>query len=236
MKYLSIPLLILFFSPMKNELKLRHVYDIKVKEPSGLSLNFDGTGLLTVSDKTGRVYALSFEGESTGQLDFKGKDLEGITTDVENGYLYVIQERSNTIIKLDMLGRQLASYKLPQYGKSKNSGLEGITFCESRGTFFIVNEKSPGRLIEWSPEKGIIAENELNFAKDFSGICWDKSTDKLWIISDLSGVLVQCEYDGTPIESHTTGIKKAEGIAIYPASGEIYIVSDSDKKLYVFSK
>jgi len=238
MKYLLtiLTLSILNFLPMKNDIKLINVYDIKVKEPSGLSLNLQGDGLLTVSDKTGKIYGITFEGESMGMLDFKGKDLEGITTSPEHGHIYTIQEKGNLIIKLDAIGREIDTFKLPKYGKKQNSGIEGITYCSSRESFFLVHEKSPGKLIEWSPSKGVIAENELDFADDYSGICWDPSEDKLWIISDVSGTLVKCNYDGTPIETHTTGITKAEGIAIYTPANEIYIVSDSDKKLYVFAK
>ena len=220
---------------VKKELKLKKIYDLDVKEPSGLTLSFSENELLTVSDNTGKIYKISTQGETLEELNYSGDDLEGITVDIENKNIFIVEEKNRKIIKTDEAGNFIEEYDFPDYSLNSNSGPEGITYNPRTGHFYILNEKSPGMLIDWLPDSGVLAEYNLNFANDYSGIFYEKNEDVLWIVSDASETLSKCDLTGKVIESYKLSFEKAEGIAINYATGEIYIVSDSEEKLYVLT-
>lgn len=239
-KYYLIYLLIIFISiSCKNkssvnedkEIIIKNVYDLDVKEPSGLAFLPAENNLLTVSDQTGKIYKITNKGEIIEILDYYGNDLEGITFD--NYYIFVIEEKNRKIVKTEMNGNFIEEYNFPEYNSNSNSGPEGITYNFNSGHFYILNEKSPGMLVDWFPQSGVSAEYDLSFADDYSGICYDKNENALWIISDNSKTLSKCNLTGKVIKTYKINIEKAEGIAINSEKNEIYIVSDSEEKLYV---
>ncbi len=79
-----------------------------------------------------------------------------------------------------------------------------------------------------------MAEYELDFASDYSGIFYEKSSNSLWIISDQNKTINKCSLKGKVIETYSIDVDQAEGIAI--ASDKIYVVSDAEEKLFVFKK
>lgn len=117
--------------------------------------------------------------------------------------------------------------------KSKgNNGLEGITFNPNDNIFYVLNEKKPGLLIKWTPEKGILSIYNLNFAKDYSGICY--SNNHLWIVSDDSAVITKCDLNGNLLEKYDIPIEKAEGVVVDENDKKVYIISDATEELFVF--
>ena len=71
-----------------------------LNEPSGLTLNPEGTALYTVSDDTKAIFKLDLKGRlSVKDSFFIGmNDLEGITMTPDGKQLLVVQEESNSII------------------------------------------------------------------------------------------------------------------------------------------
>ena len=63
--------------------------------------------------------------------------------------------------------------------------LEGITAGKS-GNLFVLNEKSPGMILEYQMNGIEKRRMSLSFAADYSDIFFDESGDCFWIISDES--------------------------------------------------
>jgi uncharacterized protein YjiK len=217
----------------KTDLELKASYKINVSEPSGLSINDSGTALYTVSDKTSIVYKLSLTGDVIETIDFKGSNLEGVSTYIENKLL-LAEELKKKIIVLDMLTGKSSKHKIAYKNYDRNSGIEGVTFDKNSNTIFILNEKNPGKLIRLQNDFSVLAEYDLSFAADYSGIFYEDSSNQLWILSDQNRTVNKCTLSGELIESFRIKVSQPEGIAV--ADKHIYIVCDEKAKLYVFKK
>lgn len=217
----------------KTDLELKASYKINVSEPSGLSINDSGTALYTVSDKTSIVYKLSLTGDVIETIDFKGSNLEGVSTYTENKLL-LAEESKKKIIVLDMLKGKSSKHKIAYKNYDRNSGIEGVTFDKNSNTIFILNEKNPGKLIRLQNDFSVLAEYDLSFAADYSGIFYENSSNQLWILSDQNRTVNKCTLSGELIESFRIKVSQPEGIAV--TDNHIYIVCDEKAKLYVFKK
>jgi len=245
--------------------------DEYVAEPSGLALSQEGNALWTVSDDRTEVFKISFEGNPLGRHSFEidEKDLEGITVDPTAGALVVVKEKSNEILKVNLTSEEVVSRHalsdmagfsgIEQHfsGDFENKGLEGITFNQDTGTFFLLKEREPGLMIEISEDLSSILgaqildatsgfiDDDIDAAEiDFSGIQYDQSRSLFWIISDeakrlflydlnldrvLQSAALSFAKDGEFRE-----IEQAEGVAVDPRSHRLYVVSDEEGQLYVF--
>lgn len=216
-----------------NHLELEASYKIKVSEPSGLSINDSGTALYTVSDKTSNVYKLSLTGDVIQAFDFKGSNLEGVSTYTKNKLL-LAEESSKKIVVLDLVTGESSNHKIKYKNNDKNSGIEGVTFDKNSNTIFILNEKNPGKLIRLRNDFSVLAKYKLNFAADYSGIFYENSSNQLWVLSDQNKTVNKCTLSGELIESFKIKVSQPEGIAV--TDDHIYIVCDAKAKLYVFKK
>jgi len=217
----------------KADLELKASYKIHVPEPSGLAINDSGTALYTVSDKTSIVYKLSLTGDVTQTFDFKGSNLEGISTYTEHKLL-LAEESKKKIIVLDMVTGTSSKHKITYKNYDRNSGIEGVTFDINSNTIFILNEKNPGKLIRLQNDFSVLSEYDLTFAADYSGIFYENSSHQLWILSDQNRTVNKCTLSGELIESFRIKVAQPEGIAV--TDNYIYIVCDEKATLYVFKK
>ena len=217
----------------KAYLELEASYKINVSEPSGLSINDSGTQLYTVSDNTSVVYTLSPTGEVIQTIDFKGSNLEGVSTYTENKLL-LAEESSKKIIVLDMVTGEASKHKIKYKNKDKNSGIEGVAFDNNSNTIFIINEKKPGKLIRLRNDFSVLSTHDLNFAADYSGIFYENSSNQLWIVSDQTKTVNKCNLSGELIESFKIKVAQPEGIAV--TDNHIYVVCDAQAMLYVYKK
>ena len=217
----------------KAHLELEASYKINVSEPSGLSINDSGTELYMVSDKTSVVYTLSPTGEVIQTIDFKGSNLEGVSTYTENKLL-LAEESSKKIIVLDMVTGEASKHKIKYKNKDKNSGIEGVAFDDNSNTIFILNEKKPGKLIRLRNDFSVLSTHDLKFAADYSGIFYENSSNQLWIVSDQSKTVNKCTLSGELIKSFKIKVAQPEGIAV--TDNHIYIVCDAKATLYVYKK
>ena len=217
-----------------EKLELINQFVLSVVEPSGLSYSAGKNALYTISDQTGKVYKLSLTGSLISTLGFTGNDLEGITVNSNNGDIWVVAERSRELIKLKSNGNELSRFHLNIEMNSENTGLEGITYNSDNEHLYILNEKNPGLLLEVDELGHIIRSTELNFAADYSGIFYDSSEDQLWIVSDESKTVNQCDLFGEVIKTYSIPITKAEGIVVDSQSKEVYLMRDGNNKMYVF--
>ena len=217
----------------KDDLELLSTFAVAVAEPSGLAINSTATALYTVSDHTAKVYKLSTKGDVTKIYSYKGDDLEGVSS-FKAGKLLLAEERTKELVEFDMGSGTFIKHKIHYENKDDNSGMEGVAYAENLNAIFILNEKNPGKLIRLRSDFSVVAEYELNFASDYSGIFYDQSTKELWIVSDQSKTINKCSLKGDVLESYSIGITQAEGIAI--SNDKIYVISDAEAKLYIYKK
>lgn len=217
----------------KNTLELISVYDINVPEPSGLSFNSTDNVLYTVSDHTASVYKLTLQGDILKIYNYKGDDLEGVSVYKENKLL-LAEERVKQIIEYDINTDNTIIHRINYENDFENCGIEGVAYKENDGSTFILNEKAPRKLIRLRADFSVIAEYELGFATDCSGIFYDASSNNLWIVSDQNKTINRCTLRGALIENYSIEVTQAEGITI--ANNKIYVVSDLESKLYVYKK
>ena len=212
---------------------VEEIYSLSIAEPSGLSYSADRESFFTVSDR-GMLYSMSFNGENAKQLHYTSEDLEGVTVNPNNGRIYVVKERVGELIELDSDGWKINTYKI--IGDSGNSGLEGVTYDAKRNLFYMLKEKDPNMLIVYSLDDGIVKQISLDFASDYSGIFYNQSTDKLWIVSDESSTLTRCDLEGNAEKSYALGnLQGIEGIVVNSEETEVFVVSDPSNKLYKIS-
>ena len=138
-----------------------------------------------------------------------------------------------------------------------NKGLEGITIDSSSDTVFVLKEGEPGLLIQISGDlTRVLGHKRLSAANgftdddtgedelDFSGIDFDEKRSLFWIVSDKGRRLFAYDWDKDKvIQSAVLGyendgkfkeIKKAEGVAVDPDSNLLFVISDSEERLYRF--
>ena len=65
-------------------------------------------------------------------------------------------------------------------------------------------------------------------------ICYDAATNAFWIVSDESQMVIKISRTGVLLGQWSTPVNQGEGIAFIGT--RMYIVSDTDAKLYVFVK
>lgn len=208
-------------------------YYVDILETSDLCFGATKDILFTVSDNTAKAYKISTTGKVLNEYNFTGNDLEGICF-VDNQYIYVAEERLRKVVKLDLQGNKISEKMIPVEYNTENEGLEGIAYATFNQHFYILNEMNPGVLIETDKNLNILNSYELSFADDYSGICVDNVNKELWILSDLSSTANKCSMQGEIMESFDVPVTNPEGIAFYPQDSTMYIISDSQSRLYKF--
>ena len=193
-----------------------------LNEPSGLTLNHDGSALYTISDDTKAVFRLDLKGRlSIAEPFFIGvDDLEGIAINADGSQLHAVQEETNAVISIDIASRRelsrrplaaMANYaSIARYFQDPpdNKGLEGITVNTRTGHLFVVKEGRPGLLIELDGEGNSILQARLlndrnGFVHptvgaeklDFSGLSYDGERNTIWIISDKGQCLFHYDWE-----------------------------------------
>ena len=221
-------------SSQANTLTFISRTSINVPEASGLAV-YNSEMYLTVSDSVSKVYLIDLEGHLIRSLPFSGKNLEGVAYDRQNAVIYVVEEKDNTIVKLDTLGLELARFNVPLENDNPRHGLEGITFNPENGHLFVISEKDPSLLFEIQTDGTILKTHELDFAKDYSSVYFDPQEKQLWILSDDSRTLTKTTLSGEPLITYNTGIDKGEGVIVDPENSRVYIITDTSSSFYTLS-
>jgi len=219
-------------SPIAKNLYLQKVTPIKVPEPSGLALSFDGNYFWSVGDSDSKVYKLDLSGNIVKSFIVNGEDLEGVTV-IDSTNLAVILERTREVVVVDTSGKEIKRKKFDLKGKL-NEGLEGICIDVIKGDFYFLNEKRPGLLIRTDNNFNEIFRKEIKLAKDYSDIFFSKDDNTLWILSDESKKIIQTDLNGKKIKEYKINVDQPEGLVIDYKNKKIFIVSDKKEELYEF--
>lgn len=218
--------------PALKTLHLAETHPLTITEPSDLTIDETGKILWTVTNKPARVYQLDLSGNVTKTLNYVGQDLEGIAYDQASRSLWVTEERTRELVHLSMEGDVLGRTPLDLAGKP-NHGPEGVCL-DDKGRMFMLNEKQPGLFVELDKNHAITKRVPLSFAGDYSGITWDRKKGCFWIVSDESQTLFLWTKSKGILGQFPLGYPKAEGVAVDEAARAVYIVSDSENKLFVY--
>jgi len=223
-------------TPSTNEPKLELISsaNVQVDEPSGLCLSLDKKSLWTVSDHTGKIYQIDFNGNVLKTMSYRGNDLEGVVVDPSDSTIWVVEEYLSQIVQLDTEdGNELN--RITVVGAAGTSGLEGITINSSNNHFLLLKEQDPGVLIELDENFNLLRYKRIGFAFDFSGIFYEAQNQQLWIVSDQNEKVYKCDLDGKVLTEYLIDVRNPEGITVDIDNDLVYIVSDSYEKLYIFS-
>jgi len=220
-------------SPQNQMIKLQiaEEYPLAVKEPSGLCLAWNADEFLTLSDNSNTLFRVDNKGNVLEEFPFVGRDIEGISYQEAGKIIWVVDEKESTLYKLNKRGILQNEYPLSYGSHPSNKGLEGITVNTNNNHIFMLNEASPGLLLEYSRGE-IIKTVSLDFAKDYSGIFFDKENNFLWIVSDESKGIYKCNLNGKLLQSYQHDIDKVEGIVVGSDMNEFWVCSDSQNTLY----
>ncbi|MGE4582485.1 MAG: SdiA-regulated domain-containing protein [Synechococcus sp.] len=234
-----------------------------LNEPSGLTLNHDGTALYTVSDDTKAIFRLDLKGRVTiGASFFIGdEDLEGLAISGDGQRLHAVQEDTNSVISFDiatrtevnrqplveMLNFTSIAKHFPE--QPDNKGLEGITVNTRTGHVVVVKESRPGLLIEIDLAQGRILNARLmteingfshpSFASDkldFSGLSYDNSRDTFWITSDKGQCLFHYDWNLNRVIQRLDLSRKVNKPSSKVRKSEGVAIDPARQRLYVVSE
>lgn len=209
--------------------------DIEISEPSGITLDIDGSHLYCVSDPPdNRVYRLDMEGGLLGMLNFQGEDLEGISFDPRDNSVWVVDEERSEIVHLSLSGNELSRTRLDHLIPDNSSGLEGIVLRPGQQDIFVVKQKDPPAIIYVDSTLATSAYKKLDFTSDITGICEGRGVDELILISSGEKRLYEWSWEMGVLASYRFGVKQAEGVVYDSTSSTLYIVCDDESRLYTY--
>ena len=216
-----------------TQLTLLSSRQVDINEPSGLTIDAAGKVLWMVGNNPERIYKLTVDGQVVDTLVYAGHDLEGIAYDASDSTLWVVEEERREVIHLDLDGIVVKRKKIGLDGSS-NNGLEGICL-DAEGKLYVLNEKDPGLFIGLGADLSVQGQYPLDFAKDYSGLAYDRLQDRFWVLSHQDSTLYLWRDGQGVVGSYDIPFAKVEGITVDNASKRVYIVSETERTLYIYA-
>jgi uncharacterized protein YjiK len=202
-----------------------------LSEPSGIVYNSISNSFYVVSDTISKLFEIDLEGNLLNAININADDLEGISLSKNSDTIYVVEESDHLITSFLTNGSKIGSISINVSTNSSNS-LEGITI-DDRYSIFVINEKAPRYLIKLENNLEV-SRVEITAVKDLSDICYDPILECMWIISDESEKIIKITNSGYVISEWQIPFSKGEGITL--VNNKIYVVRDSDAKMFIFNK
>ena len=225
-----------------------------LKEPSSLTLSNGKDAFWTVSDNSKKIFLINLSGDLKNNKtisDPELAELEGVAISNDGEHLYVVKEDTNEVIQVNIeekaitkhiplanisgysdMVKQLPGHFDPKLGDNK--GLEGITIHPNIGNVYVLKES--GLLIEISGDLStILMYYNLDFADDYSGICFENAnSNRVWISSDASEKIYLFDLNSNMKLKDGKGkaYPSAEGITYDLDSKNLYLVTDNGHRLY----
>jgi uncharacterized protein YjiK len=218
--------------PIK-ELSLISEMTLPFTEPSGIAYSEKLKKIWIVSGGDQSIYVLDTNFNVENKLPYKGNDLEGITFDATDSTLWIIDEATKTITHLNRNGNILRQDQLTYTTNVVNKGPEGITIGKNH-QLYLVNERDPSILLELDTAFNITQTYQLNFAKDYSDIMYDDSSETFFVLSDESEAFYRLNTKQEAQERYPLPNGGNEGLAYNREQKIFYIVNDATSTLSVF--
>ncbi len=208
-----------------------------IKEPSDLCYGFSGNSLFTVDDNSGKIFELDLKGNLVKTFPYSFGDLEGICIDEKTKNIYISEERSRFIIRLDQNGAPLDTIRGTKSGvpaDDENHGFEGITLHGD--TLYIVNQENPGMYLKYNRTTEDWIAGNLSVGKQsngkegsYSGLYYDTADNTLWLLCSKSQKIIHCDLNFNVLDTVVlpAEIEKPEGITVSGDHTTIWLVTDN---------
>ncbi|MDR1934178.1 MAG: SdiA-regulated domain-containing protein [Candidatus Accumulibacter sp.] len=221
---------------------------------SGLTYHPVRHSLFSVINRPPQIIELTLDGRLKRSVPVKGvADLEGISH-MRGDEFFIADERTQQLIHVEIGDgqREIDAQGRPRIGLAfdlaDNLGFEGVSWDHTRSRLFVVKEKLPLRLFEFSGLIALFDERRLDlqvgewplrgsFAwlfRDLSSLSYHEDSGNMLLLSDESRLLVELDPRRQPsglmvLRRGWHGLKadvpQAEGIAV-GTRGEIFLVSE----------
>jgi uncharacterized protein YjiK len=213
-----------------KSLQLITSYPMSITEPSGLAYSTKTKTLYMISDNRASIFTIDTLGRVLSTIPVVGTDIEGIAVSTNDDTLYVTEETASQISAFRRDGTKLFSQPVKVWTDPSHA-LEGITL-DNHGHIIVINEKVPMMLLEFAGTTEVWRK-VLTYTGDVSDICYEPGTDCFWIVSHESQKVIKLSRSGDLLDEWSSApVQQGEGIALI--GNRLYIVSDSEAKLFVF--
>jgi uncharacterized protein YjiK len=220
-------------------------------ESSAITWNWDTNTLFVVGDEGDYITEISRTGAVLGSMRLTGFDDTEALTYIGNGQFVIGEERIQDVYRLNyQAGASVARSSLATVSLGAtvgNSGLEGISYDRTNGSFVTVKESSPQAVRAgfidfatgthtvtdlFSPNLGVRDLSDVQVLSSFTGTGY---ADNLLIFSQESQRLIEVTRSGQVVSSFSftsiSGI--AEGVTI--ASDGTIFITDESPNIYVLT-
>ncbi len=217
--------IIIFAEPLFPEKSIK----LAIPEPSDLCITAEGDSMWCVSDKTGYLHRIDFEGNIKESFNYGFHDPEAVC--LQDNFIWVVEERKNIANKIE--GKKVIKrINLKKLEKKKN-GPEGITFNPEKKEFYIATEKSPSVISVYDINFNFLREYKYKFS-DISALCYDRINKYLWVLSHEDSAIYILDTEFKNVDSIKIKVVQAEGLALDYRQGYLYICSDKDALLHIY--
>lgn len=209
------------------------VYEVDIKELSGLCLSHDRSSLLACGDK-GVVKSISFDGQ-TEEIWTYASDMEGITVNPSNGdiYLAIEGEQEVHLLSSPAYDEQTSLFTVQDASGYGNDGLEAVEYYKDDIVF--VGSQKGASLWQYRLDGTMISRISLSaFASEVAGLCYDAEAECLWVTDSKKAQMFTCTVDGKLLSTYDLSfVDNAESVCVDRANNCVWVGSDEDNtKLY----
>ncbi len=207
-------------------------YPSLVHEPSDICLSPSGETMFIVDDG-----GLLFETELNGKIIRKApvtksyNDFEAVCTDGDK--IYVSAESDRKILVFDAQSMELIRVIPYEFNSARNSGFESLTFDPVKHRFFMVSEKNPIVIRQYTTDFVLLNETVFTAASDISSASWHDNA--LWLLSDEDHMLFKLDASmQKSVASWRLPILNPEGF-FFDKSNLLRVASDDMERIYLFN-
>lgn len=188
------------------------------------------------------VQVYDLDGNYKKKISFLNfSDTEAICArDLASNKFAVVEERIGRLVVVTIASNTLSVNRLSSetldlgLGYLGNDGLEGISWDSARNRFYVAEEFDPMRIYSVSGTVGdVTTSTQIDADTAFAGVCsdlsdlyYDEYSDHLFVLSDESNCVIECELDGTIIGVLPVKGGQPEGLAISADAEKMYIISE----------
>jgi len=202
------------------QLTATHPLPLSAAEASAVTYNWDTNTLFVLGDEGDALVEVTTTGQLLSQMILTGfDDTEGLAF-IGNNQFVIVEERIQDVFLLTYsAGGSIDRASLPGVSLGPdvgNVGLEGISWDSLAGTYILVKEKTPQRVIEatldWSapsgsaadlfiPDLGVLDLSDVQTLTTISSLVGTPDQDNLLIYSQESRTLLEVTRTGTVLST-----------------------------------